>query len=74
MSAAGDARSASDLVGVGIVGTLRFAAVEIRDPLQASLLLTAIAATLATTPGLRIGLGGPAIVGVALSWRSSRLP
>ena len=33
----------------GLIGTLRFAAVEIWDPLQTSLLLTAIAATLATS-------------------------
>jgi iron(III) transport system permease protein len=33
----------------GLMGTLRFAAIEIWDPLQTSLLLTAVAATLATS-------------------------
>jgi iron(III) transport system permease protein len=50
----------------GLLGTLRFAAAEIREPLQASLLLTAIAATLATT--LACALAWAARRSVA--WRS----
>jgi iron(III) transport system permease protein len=50
----------------GFLGTLRFAAVEIREPLQTSVFLTAIAATLAT--GLACGMAWASRR--SLIWRS----
>ena len=50
----------------GLTGTLRYAGAEIWEPLQASLVWTAIAATADGLPRLCTGLGQPPSIGLAM--------